>query len=65
MGSLETKSFRKKFRDVRLLGTAGTLEKYSRVWSEFIDHLAASPTWGTGHAMIVGYRDGPNLNLRA
>src|SRR5208282_6778490 len=64
LGSLETKSFRKKFGDVRLLRPVRALKKYCRVGSELEDHLPAGSAGRAGNAVIIGDGYGSNFNLR-
>ena len=63
--SLEAKSFRKQFGDVSLLRAVSALEEDRRVGAEFVNHLAARAARRAGHSLIVDYRDGANLDLRA
>ena len=45
-----------------LPGAACALEKDGGIGSEFVDHLAARPTWRTGHALVIRNRQRLNFN---
>jgi hypothetical protein len=61
--SLEAESFREKFCDLSLFGALSAQKKDCRLGAEFINHLTARSTRGTGHFLFGNNGYGANLDL--